>query len=416
VVTAEFVLARLQDSKTSERWTLHVRPGSFTTAGWQTTDVLGTLGFQHSRCNFVTGEQCYARAVARDFPIDQFADAFEVAARNLTDAVRHLEACGLSLPQPEGWTFFTGRAHDRSRQPAFEASGDGHTSPERSELKRADDAAFLFALTYIKGGRDRGWVTHYHPKHPPLSREVAGALDFIGLRRFENCPEFNFEPCRWRFVPKGDGDDPFDRVTMWAHQWFDAHPQNFSPAIEKLLAAQAAVIQFGMTILPAQKISVAAASSVTKPARGSAKTSGSAVKAFHYDVAISFAGPNREIAERIAIRIRDEGFEVFYDDFYPEALWGKDLAVFFDNVFRKESRFCLILISREYLQRPWTEHERRSAIARMVAERGGEYMLPVQIDGVELPGLAPTIGYLSADRHSPEQIAELLILKLRKNA
>ena len=25
------------------------------------------------------------------------------------EAIRHLEACGLGLPQPEGWTFFTGR-------------------------------------------------------------------------------------------------------------------------------------------------------------------------------------------------------------------------------------------------------------------------------------------------------------------
>ena len=44
----------------------------------------------------------------------------------------------------------------------------------------------------------------------------------------------------------------------------------------------------------------------------------------------------------------------------------------------------------------------------MVTERGDEYVLPVQVDAVELPGLAPTIGYLSAERYSPEQIADLL--------
>jgi hypothetical protein len=49
----------------------------------------------------------------------------------------------------------------------------------------------------------------------------------------------------------------------------------------------------------------------------------------------------------------------------------------------------------------------------MVSERGSEYLLPVQIDPVELPGLAPTIGYLSADHYSAEEIADLLINKLR---
>lgn len=191
--------------------------------------MLGTLGFQHGRCSVVIGEQCYAREVPEAFEFKLFVPAFEIATRHLLDAVRHLETCGLRLAQPEGWTFFTGRAHARPRRQGFEASGDGHTSPERTELKRAEDAAFQFVLTYVKGGRDRGWVTHYRPKHPPLSAEVASAMAFIRLREFENCPEFEFEPCRWRFVPKG-GDDPFDQVTMWAHQWFDSHPLNFSPA------------------------------------------------------------------------------------------------------------------------------------------------------------------------------------------
>jgi hypothetical protein len=412
IASAEFAVARLQDSKTSERWTLHARPGSYTTAGWQTTDVLGTLGFRHSRCNFVTGEQCYARMVPRDFSLDTFAPAFETASRRLLESVRHLEACGLGLEQPEGWTFFTGRSHDRSRRRRlFSASDDGHTSPERHELKRLEDEAFIFALTYIKGGRDRGWVTHYRPKHPPLSSEITAALDFLALRGFQSCPEFDFEPCRWRFVPKGDDDEPFDQLTMWAHRWFDAHPQNFSPAIEKLLAAQAAVAPFDMSVFPNPR-----GEGPKSPPPVNTSTPGKpavVAPSFRYDVAISFSGTNRDFAERIAVRVRNAGFHVFYDNFYPEALWGKDLAVFFDNVFRRESRRCLVLISREYLERPWTEHERRSAMARMVSERGSEYLLPVQIDPVELPGLAPTIGYLSADHYSAEEIADLLINKLR---
>lgn len=47
---------------------------------------------------------------------------------------------------------------------------------------------------------------------------------------------------------------------------------------------------------------------------------------------------------------------VFYDDFYSEMLWGKNLVVFFDDIYRKGSRFCVMFISNEYAQpgpRPW---------------------------------------------------------------
>jgi hypothetical protein len=32
------------------------------------------------------------------------------------------------------------------------------------------------------------------------------------------------------------------------------------------------------------------------------------------------------------------GYAVFYDNFYPEHLWGKDLAAFLDEIYRKRAR------------------------------------------------------------------------------
>jgi hypothetical protein len=112
--------------------------------------------------------------------------------------------------------------------------------------------------------------------------------------------------------------------------------------------------------------------------------------------------------------VRAAGFEVFYDGFYPDQLWGKDLAVFFDEVFRQKARFCVILVSKDYVTRDWTNHERRSAIARMITSKGEEYILPIKIDDVELPGLQPTIGYLSLKDTPIGKAAELLIAKLSK--
>jgi hypothetical protein len=80
--------------------------------------------------------------------------------------------------------------------------------------------------------------------------------------------------------------------------------------------------------------------------------------------------------------------------FFPEQLWGKNLAIFFDEIFRKKARFCVMYVSKEYQQRVWRIHEARSAQARAVAEKGNEYILPIQVDEIELEGLLPTIGYV----------------------
>ena len=130
-----------------------------------------------------------------------------------------------------------------------------------------------------------------------------------------------------------------------------------------------------------------------------------------FDVAISVAKENRGYARELAFVVREAGFAVFYDEFYPEYLWGKNLAITFDEIFRKRSRFCVLFVSHHYLDRVWTLQEMRSALGRAVEEKGNEYILPVRIDSTELPGLQPTIAYLSITE-GIQTIAKLLIAKL----
>lgn len=130
-----------------------------------------------------------------------------------------------------------------------------------------------------------------------------------------------------------------------------------------------------------------------------------------FDVAISFAGAERAWAEQLAELVRNEGYEVFCDTDYEEQLWGKDLIVFFDEIYRKRSRYCVIFISQEYKDRMWTNHERKSAQSRALEERGHEYILPVRVDDTDLPGLQPTIGHIDISK-GIEFIATALIRKL----
>jgi len=133
----------------------------------------------------------------------------------------------------------------------------------------------------------------------------------------------------------------------------------------------------------------------------------------HFDVAITYAGSDRAVAKDIADRLVSRGLVVFYDRYYPEHLLGEDLAETFDNIFRHRASFCVMLISKAYADREWTRHERRSALARAVVEKGKAYILPLRLDSTELPGLPPTLGHLSFDEHDAAEVAEIIYRKVR---
>jgi hypothetical protein len=67
--------------------------------------------------------------------------------------------------------------------------------------------------------------------------------------------------------------------------------------------------------------------------------------------------------------VREAGFAVLYDDFYPAQLWGKNLYEFFHEIYSKRARYCVMFVSREYAARVWTNHERQSAQERMLRDR-----------------------------------------------
>jgi hypothetical protein len=271
-------------------------------------------------------------------------------------------------------------------------------------MSRSEDANFNFVFTWITGGSDKGWVTHFRPKHPPFSGEMVAVFELLGLNQFSQCPEFDFDSCYWSFRPFTDDIFAGNR----AHETFGVLNQHFSLAVEQLLRAHSLLLPFGMKLLnitPTPESPI-----VERPLAGSPSVKQGFPAVF--DVAISFAGSNRPEAEQLARIVREAGFVVFYDNFYPEHLWGKDLTVFFDEIFRKRSRFCVMFVSQDYAYRLWTTHERRSAQARAVAEKGSEYILPIKIDETELPGLLPTTGYVSLAEHGIEQIGKMLVAKL----
>ena len=130
-----------------------------------------------------------------------------------------------------------------------------------------------------------------------------------------------------------------------------------------------------------------------------------------YDVALSFAGEDREFVEETARALRDRRIKVFYDRYEEADLWGKDLYSHLRDVYTNQAEFTIIFISQHYARKLWTSHERESAQARAFEEHR-EYILPARFDAAEIPGILTTTGYVDLREKTPQQLAELIEQKV----
>jgi hypothetical protein len=130
-----------------------------------------------------------------------------------------------------------------------------------------------------------------------------------------------------------------------------------------------------------------------------------------YDLALSFAGEDRGVAEELNSRLSREGLSVFYDEAERAELWGKDLYTHLSDVYRSKAKYCLMIVSAQYANKLWTNHERKSSQARAF-EDSGEYILPLRLDDTEIPGLLPTTGYLDLRKSQLEEVVRLAMAKV----
>ena len=134
---------------------------------------------------------------------------------------------------------------------------------------------------------------------------------------------------------------------------------------------------------------------------------------YKYDVTLSFAGEDREYVDEVAKVLKQNNIKVFYDKFEEVDLWGKDLGVHFDYVYRKGAKYCVPFISENYKKKIWTNHEIKTAIAWAI-ETNVEYILPAKFDDTEIDGIRPTLGFIDLRKVTPEEFAHLIIKKLEK--
>lgn len=141
----------------------------------------------------------------------------------------------------------------------------------------------------------------------------------------------------------------------------------------------------------------------------------SGTESYEYDVALSFAGEDRHLAEDLAHRLIHLGLRVFYDQDQQAALWGKDLYQHLQTIYRDKARFCVVFISASYIKKHWPRHELKQAQARALIE-DREYILPLRIDDTQVPGMNRTTAELDLRSNSMDVVSRLLFEKLRQEA
>ena len=89
-----------------------------------------------------------------------------------------------------------------------------------------------------------------------------------------------------------------------------------------------------------------------------------------FDVALSFAGEDRDYVQSTAEVLRLMGLRVFYDKYEEVSLWGKNLYDHLARIYGSSARYTIMFISKHYAKKLWTNHERQSAQAKAFLSAG----------------------------------------------
>jgi hypothetical protein len=128
-------------------------------------------------------------------------------------------------------------------------------------------------------------------------------------------------------------------------------------------------------------------------------------------VALSFAGEDREYVEEVALQLRNRAVNVFYDHFEWAALWGKELVNHLQTVYGSTADCCVVFVSEHYLRKYWTHVEFQAALSRALDSKS-VYILPFFLDDTELPGLSATVGRLYAREVSQTDLVDIICERL----
>lgn len=124
-----------------------------------------------------------------------------------------------------------------------------------------------------------------------------------------------------------------------------------------------------------------------------------------YDVALSYSSDERAYVEEVAACLNQKDIKVFYDVIQRGKVWGNNLDLYLQYVYKYAAKYCVLFISKSYLEKKWTKFELEQSQERYATSKG-RYLLPVKFDNIVFD--FGNMAFLNADEVSPSEIAEYI--------
>lgn len=135
-----------------------------------------------------------------------------------------------------------------------------------------------------------------------------------------------------------------------------------------------------------------------------------------YNIGISYAHENEDIAKKIVTALRGVGLTVFFDQDELAMLTGRNLIYTLSEIYLNRCEYCLMLISKFYPMKKWTNYERETLFQKRIQSLKDniytDCVIPVLIDDTKLEGLNCGIIGFDIRKNSPEDIAAAMYEKI----
>ncbi|MES2727192.1 MAG: TIR domain-containing protein [Bacteroidota bacterium] len=132
-----------------------------------------------------------------------------------------------------------------------------------------------------------------------------------------------------------------------------------------------------------------------------------------FDIAISFAGENRELAEEIALILRMLDFEVFYDRLYEDNYLGSSWGKEFERIFTNDSKFVVCILDEHHRRKIWPTFERECFSEKIQTNE----VIPIFLDDTKFVGIPQDLigirfKYNKNDKTIAERIRKEIVYKI----
>ncbi|WP_439660533.1 TIR domain-containing protein [Lentzea sp. HUAS TT2] len=135
---------------------------------------------------------------------------------------------------------------------------------------------------------------------------------------------------------------------------------------------------------------------------------------YDFDVAASYASADRDVVLPILHKLGELNVRVYDREDRVVENWGRNLVEHLPRIYQKRVRHGLLFISENYLNDLLAKVERQAAQSR-ATELDGEFLLPIRLDGTQLPGLLPVVQHLDLHVHGVDKICQAVAQKLAQH-